>query len=113
MPLLVGCYKQRNEVLTYMATLSNIGTAQYINRKGIFKMLNKETEIEKLEREIEELKARRKEILDKAKNEEAEKKAIRKKEVEAAYDKFVELLEAYEKDFGGGYKVSLSGKFSM
>ena len=72
-----------------------------------------ESELEKLEREIEELKARKKKILDKAKEEEATKKAERKKEVEDAYNKFVELLEAYEKDFGGGYKVSLSGKFSM
>lgn len=72
-----------------------------------------ESELEKLEREIEELKARKKKILDKAKEEEATKKAERKKEVENAYNKFVELLEAYEKDFGGGYKVSLSGKFSM
>ena len=79
-----------------------------------------ETELEKLEREIEELKARRKEILNKVKedeekaNLEKEKvKAERKKEVESAYNKFVELLEAFEKDFGGGYKVSLSGKFSM
>ena len=72
-----------------------------------------ESELEKLEREIEKLKARKKEILDKAKEEEANKKAERKKEVEDAYNKFIKLLEAYEKDFGGGYKVSLSGKFSM
>ena len=72
-----------------------------------------ESELEKLEREIEELKARKKEILDKAKNEEAERKAERKKEVEDAYNKFVKLLEAYEKDFHGGYKVSLSSKIAM
>ena len=72
-----------------------------------------ETELEKLEREIEELKARKRAILDKAKEEEENKKKARKKEVEDAYSKFLTLLEAYEKDFGGGYKVSLSGKFSM
>ena len=72
-----------------------------------------ESELEKLEREIEKLKARKKEILEKAKAEEESKKADRKKEVEDAYNKFLKLLEAYEKDFGGGYKVSLSGKFSM
>ena len=88
--------------------------------KGDFIMFNKETELEKLESQIAELKARKKEILDKAKEEEekarAEKeksKARRKKEVEDAYNKFVELLNAYEKDFGGGYKVSLTGSFSM
>ena len=74
---------------------------------------SKESELEKLEREIEELKARKKKILDKAKEEEATKKAERKKEVEDAYNKFVKLLNEYENDFGGGYKVSLTGNFSM
>ena len=81
--------------------------------KGDFIMFNKETELEKLENQIAELKARKKEILDKAKEEEANKKAQRKKEVEDAYNNFVKLLNAYEKDFGGGYKVSLTGSFSM
>ena len=70
-------------------------------------------ELLEVERQIKELEKKKKDILDKAKNEEAEKKAERKKEVEDAYNKFVELLNAYEKDFGGGYKVSLTGKFSM
>ena len=73
----------------------------------------KETELEELERKIKELTSRRKAILDKAKEEEANKKAQRKKEVEDAYNNFVKLLNAYEKDFGGGYKVSLTGSFSM
>lgn len=83
-------------------------------------MFNKESELEKLESQILELKARKKEILDKAKAEEEkvrvekEKSKIRrKKEVEDAYNNFVKLLESYEKDFGGGYKVSLTGSFSM
>ena len=83
-------------------------------------MFNKESELEKLENQIAELKARKKEILDKAKaeeekiREEKEKsKARRRKEVEDAYNKFVELLNAYENDFGGGYKVNLTGSFSM
>lgn len=73
----------------------------------------KRDELLEVERQIKELEKKKKDILDKAKNEEAEKKAERKKEVEDAYNKFVELLNAYEKDFGGGYKVSLTGKFSM
>ena len=82
--------------------------------KGDFRiMFHKDLELEKLESQIAELKARKKEILDKAQEEERTKKAERKKEVEEAYNKFVKLLEAYEKDFGGGYKVSLTGNFSM
>ena len=73
----------------------------------------KKDELVELEKQIKELEKRKKEILDKAKNEEAEKKKERKKEVTDAYNKFVELLEAYEKEFGGGYKVSLTGNFSM
>ena len=73
----------------------------------------KETELEELERKIKELSDRKKAILDEAKKEEANKKAKRKKEVEDAYNNFVKLLNAYEKDFGGGYKISLTGSFSM
>lgn len=73
----------------------------------------KKDELVEIEREIKELEQRKKIILDEAKKKENEKKTERKKEVEDAYNKFVELLEAYEKDFGGGYKVSLTGKFSM
>ena len=74
---------------------------------------SKETELEELERKIRELTNRKKEIINKAKEDEAKKKAERKKEVEDAYNNFVKLLNAYEKDFGGGYKVSLTGSFSM
>ena len=73
----------------------------------------KKDELVEIEREIKELEQRKKIILDEAKKKENEKKTERKKEVEDAYNKFVELLEAYEKDFGGGYKVSLTGNFSM
>ena len=73
----------------------------------------KKDELVEIEREIKELEQRKKIILDEAKKKENEKKTERKKEVEDAYHKFVELLEAYEKDFGGGYKVSLTGNFSM
>ena len=58
-------------------------------------------------------KQQKKNILEEAKKVENEKKESRKKEVEDAYDNFVTLLEAYEKDFGGGYKVSLVGNFSL
>ena len=74
---------------------------------------SKETELEELERKIAELTNRKKIILNKVKEDEAKKKAERKKEVEDAYNNFVKLLNAYEKDFGGGYKVSLTGSFSM
>ena len=73
----------------------------------------KKDELLEIERQIGELEERRKIILDEVKKKEKERQAERKKEVENAYNKFVELLESYEKDFGGGYKVSLSGKFSM
>ena len=73
----------------------------------------KKDELLEIERQIGELEERRKVILDEVKKKEKERQTERKKEVESAYNKFVELLESYEKDFGGGYKVSLSGKFSM
>ena len=73
----------------------------------------KKDEILEIEKQIKELEERRKTILDEVKKKENEKKAERKKEVEEAYDKFVKLLNAYENDFGGGYKVNLTGKFSM
>lgn len=76
---------------------------------------NRDSELEELERKIKELTNRKKAILDKAKEEEMKKKAERKKEVEKAYDKFIELLNAYENDFGlgDGYEFSLTGNFSM
>jgi hypothetical protein len=73
----------------------------------------KRDELLKIEEEIKELEEKRKNILEEAKKVENEKKESRKKEVEDAYDNFVTLLEAYEKDFGGGYKVSLVGNFSL
>jgi len=73
----------------------------------------KRDELLKIEEEIKELEKKRKNILEEAKKVENEKKESRKKEVEDAYDNFVTLLEAYEKDFGGGYKVSLVGNFSL
>lgn len=73
----------------------------------------KKDEILEIEKQIKELEERRKTILDEAKQKENEKKSERKKEVEDAYNNFVKLLNAYEKDFGGGYKVSLTGSFSM
>ena len=75
----------------------------------------RDTELEELERKIKELTNRKKAILDKAKEDEIKKKTERKKEVEKAYDRFIELLDAYEKDFGfgDGYEFSLTGNFSM
>ena len=73
----------------------------------------KKDEILEIEKQIKELEEKRKTILDEVKKKENEKKSERKKEVEDAYNKFVELLNAYENDFGGGYKVSLTGNFSM
>ena len=84
-----------------------------MNAGGTELFESKETELEELERKIKELTNRKKIILDNAKKEEADKKTKRKKEVEDAYNNFVKLLNAYEKDFGGGYKVSLTGSFSM
>ena len=73
----------------------------------------KKDEILEIEKQIKELEEKRKTILDEVKKKENEKKSERKKEVEDAYNKFVELLNAYENDFGGGYKVNLTGSFSM
>lgn len=72
----------------------------------------KKDEILEIEKQIKELEERRKIILDEVKQKENEKKEERKKEVKDAYNNFVKLLEAYENDFGGGYKVSLSSNFS-
>ena len=70
-------------------------------------------ELLKIEEEIKALKERKSTILNEIKKAEDDKKAERKKEVEDAYNNFMKLLKAYEEDFGGGYKVSLTGSFSM
>lgn len=73
----------------------------------------KRDELLDIEEQIKVLEKKRKNILDEVKRVEEEKKAERKKEVEDAYNKFMKLLEAYENDFGGGYKVSFSGNLSL
>ena len=73
----------------------------------------KKNELKEIEEKIKELESQKKALLDEAKNAEKARKAERKKEVEDAYNNFLKLLKAYEDDFGGGYKVSISGNLSM
>ena len=78
----------------------------------------KKDELAKIESEIKELEAKRKAILEEAKKAEDEKKKAklaekdkRKKEVQDAYDVFIEKLEAFEKDYGN-VAVKFSGSFN-
>lgn len=73
----------------------------------------KKNELKEIEEKIKELESQKKALLDEAKNAEKARKAERKKEVEDAYNNFLKLLKAYEDDFGGGYKVSISGNLSI
>ena len=73
----------------------------------------KNDKLTEIEKQIEKLESEKKAILDEAKNAEKARKVERKKEVEDAYNNFVKLLKAYEEDFGGGYKVSISGNLSI
>ena len=73
----------------------------------------KNDKLTEIEKQIKKLETEKKAILDEAKNAEKARKAERKKEVEDAYNNFVKLLKAYEEDFGGGYKVSISGNLSI
>ena len=73
----------------------------------------KNDKLTEIEKQIKKLESEKKAILDEAKNAEKARKAERKKEVEDAYNNFVKLLKAYEEDFGGGYKVSISGNLSI
>ena len=73
----------------------------------------KRDELLEIEEKIKALEKQKKTILEDVKKVEREKKAERKKEVEDAYNKFIKLLEAYEKEFGGGYKVSFTGNLSI
>lgn len=75
-------------------------------------MTNNETELQKIEKEMQKLRDRKKEILDEVRARKDSEKKVRKEEVEKAYKNFVELLEKYENDYDEGYKVTLSGKFS-
>lgn len=78
----------------------------------------KKDELVKIEEEIKELENKRKTILNEAKKAEEEKKKAklaekkeREKEVQDAYNVFMEKLEAFEKDFGN-VAVKFSGSFS-
>ena len=71
-----------------------------------------ETELQKIEREMQKLRDRKKEILDEVRAKKDSEKKERKAEVEQAYKHFIELLEKYENDYDDGYKVTLSGNFS-
>ena len=71
-----------------------------------------ETELQKIEKEMQKLRERKKEILDEVRAKKDSEKKVRKEEVEKAYKNFIDLLEKYENDYEDGYKVTLSGNFS-
>jgi len=68
-------------------------------------------ELEAIEKEMVALKTKREKILREEKEKKESKKAERYKEVESAYNKFIDLLDAYETDFNEGFSVKISGEF--
>jgi len=67
--------------------------------------------LEEIEKEMVALKTKREKILREEKEKKESKKAERYKEVESAYNKFIDLLDAYETDFNEGFSVKISGEF--
>jgi Skp family chaperone for outer membrane proteins len=68
-------------------------------------------ELKNIEKELTELKKKKQAILDEEKRAKEAKKSERYKEVEEAYNKFIDLLDAYEQDFNEGFCVKISGEF--
>lgn len=68
-------------------------------------------ELEKIEKELTELKKKKQSILDEEKKNKENEKKRRYEEVEEAYAEFIDLLEAYENDFNEGFCVKISGEF--
>ena len=63
-------------------------------------------ELAEIESKIEELKRRKQEILDEEKNRKVEERSKREKEVQDAYEKFIELLKAFEEDYDINISIS-------
>ena len=69
-------------------------------------------QLDDIEKEMMKLQKQKQAILDEEKKKKEVNKKERLKEVEDAFNKYVELLNAYENDFNDeGYHVEISGKF--
>lgn len=68
-------------------------------------------ELEAIEKEMVALRTKKEKILREEKEKKESQKAERYKEVESAYNKFIDLLDAYETDFNEGFSVKISGEF--
>lgn len=69
------------------------------------------TELEKIEKELEKLNARKKVILSEEKERKEKEQESRKQEVNEAYRKFADLLEKYVNDYDEGYSIKTTCSF--
>ena len=65
-------------------------------------------DLDEIEKQIEELKRRKQEILDEEKNRKSKEQNKRKQEIQDAYDKLYKLLKAYGEDYNVKVKISYS-----
>ena len=65
-------------------------------------------DLDEIEKQIEELKRRKQEILDEEKNRKSKEQNKRKQEIQDAYNKFYKLLKAYGEDYNVKVKISYS-----
>ena len=70
------------------------------------------SELERIEKELERLNARKKSILDEDNKRKEEEQVARKQEVTDAYNKFADLLEKYMKDYDDGYSIKTTCSFN-
>ena len=70
------------------------------------------SELERIEKELERLNARKKAILDEDNQRKEEEQVARKQEVTDAYNKFADLLEKYMKDYDDGYSIKTTCSFN-
>lgn len=70
------------------------------------------SELERIEKELERLNARKKAILDEDNKRKEEEQVARKQEVTDAYNKFADLLEKYMKDYDDGYSIKTTCSFN-
>ena len=69
------------------------------------------SELEKIEKEIENLTAKRNAILNEENQRKEKEQESRKQEVTEAYNKFADLLDKYMQDYNDGYTIKTACSF--
>lgn len=69
------------------------------------------SELEKIEKELEKLNAKRNAILNEESQRKEKEQESRKQEVTEAYNKFADLLDKYMQDYNEGYTIKTTCQF--